>query len=394
MRDTILRIRAIVDEYFLPVILCFAVVLLVGGFLTYSAYGQSHEKTETSTRTEITWTSAGEFTHQAEVTESTNVYYRGQTLENRPAYFQQISPVLEGEFSYGYSANDGSLTTDVTLTRVSRSTISRGDEEAELWRTEDHLGRRSRTLSPNQQIRLSFSQNVTEIQQEIGEIESQLGVSGGQTETYILASVDIQGTRNGKNVDDNSTYKLSISSDGGLYRVNDSSPFTETNEETIKEQKTVTEPPGLGVKIGGPGMLLVGFFGLFELLLARKDDEIELSGFERACLDYQEDVSEFDEWITEANFSTIPIEEADTHITVNTLSGLVDLAIDNDRRVLEAADDGRYFVLDDSVVYSYDPPTWVEPYDSLAEVFDRSSKYSDDVESKSQNHESEDTDEE
>jgi hypothetical protein len=62
---------------------------------------------------------------------------------------------------------------------------------------------------------------------------------------------------------------------------------------------------------------------------------------------------EFDDWITAAS----PPQEAfeAPRVEVDSLDGLVDLAIDTNRRVIEDADRGEYLVLGDGVIYTYTP---------------------------------------
>ncbi len=59
----------------------------------------------------------------------------------------------------------------------------------------------------------------------------------------------------------------------------------------------------------------------------------------------------FREWITEG---TVQMQDK-TPIQVNGLEGLVDLAIDIDKRVIFDSVQKKYFVLDDQIIYSYDP---------------------------------------
>ncbi|MFW6435624.1 MAG: DUF5305 domain-containing protein, partial [Halovenus sp.] len=361
-----LRVRAVLDEYLVVIAVVLVALVALGGFLTYGAYGQTDERTETTTTTEVTWSSSGQFTHQATVVNDTRVYEVGETLENRSVYFQKITPRLDGSFVYNYTADSGNLTADTSLRLLARS-VSEDDQESqqEYWRIEEPLDRTTTRLSPGEHLRVSFSQNVTRLSQEIEQVQTELGSTIGTTETIVVADVQLNGTRNGEPVETNRTYRLPLELEGDRYRVNDSGPEIEQDERTLREQQSVVVPPGPLWRYGGPLALLAGLLGLVGTAYTRYAGHVPLSEREKAFLAYRTDRNEFDEWITEATFPAERVEEADTRIETTSLSGLVDLAIDSDRRVIEVADRDEYLVLDGDVVYSYDAPTLPSPGDPL-----------------------------
>jgi len=59
----------------------------------------------------------------------------------------------------------------------------------------------------------------------------------------------------------------------------------------------------------------------------------------------------YKEWITDGSVST----KDHININVNTLEGLVDLAIDLDKRVIYDADKEKYHVLEETLIYTFDP---------------------------------------
>ena len=368
MDDGGLRVRAVSDEYFVAFVVVLVALVALGGFLTYGAYGQTTERTETSVTTEVTWTSTGQFTHQATVINDTQVFEVGETLENRSAYFRKIAPRLNGSFVYNYTADSGELTTEASTTLVIRAVA---DEETgtqrEYWRTERPLDRTTATLVPGETLRQSFSQNVSRLATEIERIQTELGTTAGTTETEIVTTVQLDGTRNGQQVTTNRTYRLPLTIEDDLYRVNDSGAVVEQGDRPNRTTETVVVPAGPLWRYGGPLALLTGLLGLSGLTYGRYAGHVPITEREREYLDYRSDRNEFDEWITEARFPADRVEATDSRVETTSLAGLVDLAIDTDRRVLEVADRKEYLVLDGDVVYTYDAPTLREAGDDPLE---------------------------
>lgn len=357
-----LRRRAVVGKYLTVVVTVLVALAVLGGFLTYGAYGETDERTETTNSTELAWTSTGQFTHQATVVRDTRVFDVGETLRNRSAYFQQVAPRLNGSFVYNYTADSGNLTAEASLRLLVRS-VDGNDQE--YWRIDRPLDQTTAALAPGDSLRLSFSRNITQIQQEIEQVRTELGTTPGTTETTVVADVRLDGTRNGGAVLTDRTYRLPLTIEDSLYRVNDSSPVVEQDERTVREQETVTVVPGPLWRYGGPLALIVGLLGLVGTVSARYTGYVPLSEREREYLAYRTDREEFGEWITEARFPAERVDQAETTIETTSLSGLVDLAIDSDRRVIEVADREEYLVLDDAVCYRYDAPTLEDGSDPL-----------------------------
>jgi len=347
-----LRVRALLDDYRSVVTITLLVLVIAGGVFTYTAYavhGTTAETTVTGT-----WESTGEFTHQATVVNGTAAFPEDTILRNRSVYFQRATPVLNGTFAYGYTASDGGdLTANATVVLVLRS-ISTGDEnETEFWRVERRLGEtRANSLSSGERLQVPFSTNVSAATVRATEIDDQLGASPGETEILILVRTSLSGNRNGKSVDRTRIYRLPITVDDGVYRVDDPGRVTESGSD--REQVTVPATPGPFRRFGGPLLLIVGLVGVAGLTAARYRGDLDVSASEREWLAYRTDRAEFDDWITTAR---LPAERVNgTPIAVDSLEGLVDVAIDTDERVIEDRDRDRFVVLDDGVGYVYDPP--------------------------------------
>jgi hypothetical protein len=354
MSDRSLQVRAVLDEWFGVVVVAALVVALLGGYLAYGAYAE--ERTGTETRTVASWESTGQFDHRATVVNDTGPFAMGSVLENRSAYFSELTPRLNGSFEYSYTASDGgNLTTDAALVLVIRS-VSEGDTEestTEYWRVEESLAEdETASLSPGETTTLSFSKNVTAAAARGDAIEARVGATPGTTDVFFEVRMSVAGTRNGQPVDQIRTYRLPVTFESGVYRVED--PGAVTNSDTRREQVTVDVAPGTLGRYGGPLLLLVGLVAAGGLVVARYRGAIELSDGERESLAHRRHRAEFEEWIHAVDLPPEAFERPEARTA--SLGDLVDLAIDVDAAVHEDPDGDAYYVVHDGFLYSYRVP--------------------------------------
>jgi hypothetical protein len=346
------RLRAFLSDYFVLVVLAALVVGALGGYLAVTAHAE--ETTQTRTSQVTTWTDSGSFTHSATVVNDTAVYDAGDRLRNQSVYFQQLTPGLDGSFRYRYTAREGgNLTADVDLSLVLRSAgESEGGNVTEYWQLSSGLGEREAVLAPGDRLRVPFSVNVTNASQRLDAIDSQFGGTPGEKELFVLADVSLSGTRNGSPVDTTRTYRLPIALGGNVYEVSASGPAVDSGSRTVTTTETVD--PGPLRAYGGPLLALVGFLAAICCVGARYTGRVDVSETEREWLAYRDAREEFDDWITRADISDTDMPPST--VTVETLEGLVDIAIDVDSRVLCDTDRDGFFVFDENRVYRYDPP--------------------------------------
>lgn len=363
MREWGLRAKAWVDQHFDVVVAVLLFLVLLGGYLTYTAY--LDQETTVETRTTGTWESVGDFSHSATVIEDTDPFAEGTVLRNRSVYFRHVTPVLEGSFVYGYTASQGGdLTTRVTVDLVIRSVagdVGFGDASSqsgeganELWRVERTLGKaRDRSLEPGEQLTVPFSTNVSAAEVRAQEIEEQLDATSGETQVLIVATVDLSGTRNGEEVDRTRTYRLPISVESDIYRVSD--PGRVTNAGNHKERVTVPVSASIWRWFGGPLLVVLGIVALAGLVVARDLGDLDVPADQREWLAYKSARDEYDDWITTAR---LPDDVFDGPIViVVSLEGLVDIAIDTNQRVIEDPIRNQYVVDAGRFRYVYAPPS-------------------------------------
>ncbi|SFG99898.1 hypothetical protein SAMN04488063_3531 [Halopelagius inordinatus] len=350
-----LRARETVAGNVAVVVACFLVLAAVGGGLAYTAYVEPGAHTEE--RAGASWETTAEFGHAATVREPNSVFPVGTTLENRSAYFGTVAPVLDGNFTYGYTASEGgslSIGTDADIVLRSVERNQTGAVRTRHWqRTRDAGEMTESGVEPGESVRVPFSFDARALANETERIESDLGASLGETEALVRVTVSLSGTVNGESVERTERYVLPVGL-GTAYTVED--PGVVTDPHTSTRTVTVTNQYGPIRRIGGPLLLFSGLGGAVGLLWARRSGRLStLTEAERERLAFDEARSEFDEWIHPIRLppSTFDRPRAEAE----SLSALVDFAIDTNSSVVEDPDDGTYYVVHGEHLYSYSPPT-------------------------------------
>ncbi|SFS12298.1 hypothetical protein SAMN05216559_4064 [Halomicrobium zhouii] len=348
------RFRILVDDNLALVVTVLVLVALLGGYVTYATHVAPGTTTET--REVSDWESSGEFSHRATVVNGTDAFERGAVLRNRSVYFQRVAPTLDGRFAYEYAASDGgSLTVTVETVAVIRSVSAfEGDRRAEHWRVEEPLNRdRVDSVAPGERVTVPFSVNVSAVSERARRIERQLGASPGQTEVTVTSRVTVSGTRNGQSVEETRRYHLPIEPGVGVYHVEEPDPDALTDDGGTPEQVSVQRSYGPVRELGAPLLFVAGVGGLAAIAVGRRRDALAVSQTDRERLAAAATREQFDDWITRARVPATA--RVDPPVPVDSLEGLVDVAIDTDARVVEDRDRGEFVVLGDAVTYVYRP---------------------------------------
>jgi hypothetical protein len=349
MTTWIAQARLFLSDNIAYVIAGLFVVALIGAVLAYPPYVDPG--TETTEIEESSWSSTAGFTHQAIVTEQTDIFKRGEILSGRESYLKAVSPELNGTFRYQYQASEaGDIAVAANLTLVMRSVAEEGPE---YWRTEQHLASANESsLGPDEQIAVPYSMNVTAVTERIAEIEEQLGGTPGSTEIIVRSDLVLAGERNGVTVDTQTAHNMTISTQGNVYSIEGAEPVRDSGQQFREETTEMSYGP-LRTALG-PLLVVVSILGVVGLAVGHLLDWWKVTERDRRWFEYQSTRAEFDEWITDGDVP--PAVDEKTTIDVQSLKGLVDVAIDSDRRVI--ADQSRsvcVVVLEDAV-YRFDPP--------------------------------------
>jgi hypothetical protein len=346
------RLRVVLEDQFVAVVVALLVLAALGGWITYGTYVDPGTSIEEEPGASVRETAA--FNHSATVVEENPLFRVGRTLSERSLYYTSLSPVLNGSFTYAYTASDdGSIETAVDLDVVIRSVDEREARRGpvEYWRVTENVSEATRTLEPGQRVSLDFSRNVSALNERASRLAENFS-GAGTVGTALVAEVRTQGTVNGEPVDRTRTYRLPVQVEENTYRVED--PGTVTNSSTETREVVVQNSYGPLRNFGAPILFALSFGFAIGLAIARQQGAEFISEAERARLAYESERNEFDDWVTAA---AVPDAEFEgSRIEVDSLEGLVDVAIDTNERVMEDRERDLFVVLDDGRHYVYEPP--------------------------------------
>lgn len=372
MADSWSRLRLLLTDSFVTIVAVLVVIALLGGWLTYTTHVA--QGTHIENRTMAEWESTGDFDHSATVINGSGAFSEGTTLSNRSTYFTAIAPVLDGSFAYSYDAAEGNVTANATLQFVLRSVGEGNGEATEYWRVTRQLGsNRTGSLGPGETLREAFSRNMSAMRQLAERTEERIGGSQGTVETLVVARVDTEGTIEGEGVSRTREYRLPIEMDDGQYRVVDPGPVTNTT--TVAQRVSVADTYG-ALRAAGSVLLLVLSLGLLVGLVgARQQGMLDLDDRERDRLHTDRARAEYEEWITTAHLPDAALDAP--LVEVDSLEGLVDVAIDTNDRVINDPDRDGCFVLGDRVSYTYSLPGSRDDSETEREATDGTAPVSD-----------------
>lgn len=350
MSDRRLRLRALIDAQFVGILLVILVAGVGGAALAYGPYVSP--ETVTEQQTETVWSVTTEHTHSATVTEPNPAFEVETTLSDRNTYPARVAPVLDVAVDVSY---DATTAEDVTVTTDSLLVIENVEEDGEtvFWQVDEPLGGTSEAAAPGEPIGTAFSINMSAVDEQISEIESELGSSPGETNVYVRTSVLLTGTVEGDSIEYSNTVDLPMSVSSTEYVVESDG----TEVDPIEETSVVETQREYGPlhRIVGPVVAFVSLLAAGGLLVARRQQRFALSAAEREYLAYRADRDEFDEWITQIRLPTEVLQR--TQVQAESLADLVDHAIDSDRGVIQHPVTNQYYVLSEDLIYTYAPPT-------------------------------------
>ncbi|WP_433629681.1 DUF5305 domain-containing protein [Halomicrococcus sp. NG-SE-24] len=241
------------------------------------------------------------------------------------------------------------------------------------WQSTRSLKKKNATnVQPGGTVSIPVAINIPQVANQSSEIQRELGASAGQVEMFVNVTIHLSGTVNGQPVDRTRQSQISIQLGTGTYQVAWNGPVTSEHENT----RVVQVPAASGPlhAIGGPLLLFASLSALAMLIVVHGRDVVSLSDAERDRLAYNDDRSDFDEWITPIR---LPDETLDgPEAEAASLQDLVEFAIDTDSAVIEDADRDAYFVFHDNVRYAYYPS---EPVTDATDINDSSQTLFEDV---------------
>ena len=354
--------RLFISRWGVGLFIVCAIVATASGYMAYDAHASALNGDEKEPG--VTANTSSDFSHSALIQQPTDRYIgssssgefdTGERLRNRSTYYTAASPVLNASYAVSYTGTPSEpAEVSVEFFLVYRSVDQEGESEDVHWEHKEQLSTANRTVDSGEEIHLLQSINVSEARaraNELNQQETQNSPSGPTTTEIVLrADTTIQGKAGNETFTDTRKDKLRIIPRAQSYSVTTNVSGPASYQNSVQGPLLIAGLPielyGLVAltAVTGIGAVYIGT-GKLRNWFAVSDKEKEQYRYETARSDYAE-------WV--ATGSAPDLSGADI-LTVSTFRELVELAIDNDCRVIEDGD--RYFVHANDSVYTYTPPT-------------------------------------
>lgn len=372
--DRTVRLRAFLDSRFLVVVLALCLATGVLGWWTYQV--NAVPDVEERERVVEKWSERTAYNHSARIVNDSLPFEKGTVVRNRPIYYTNLSNRLDGTYSYRYTADEGELTvTTETFLLIRAGELEEQEVVETFWSVSEPLAsKRTRSLGPGEVHRVEHAVNIRDVLETIATVERQVGAREGLVDVRVVSVSSVEGTVEGTEISRRYTSDMIMVVEPATFRVLRLDTVDRTHE-TTRTTEVVIEPSPVEA-YGSAGLFGLSLVVLVGLLVDRSVlGYVELDEEERELLRVKRDRERFSEWITTGTF---PAErEYDEMVLVDDLEGLVDVAIDTNKRVIEDEQLGVSTVLDDNHSYVYvhpDSPArdWlVHSADTTLDEFDR-----------------------
>jgi hypothetical protein len=333
---TVLRLQVLVAEYGRMAFRALVVlaVLSAAGSAYVLATPQETEVTTTSDRTTVT----AAVDHGAVVTANDSVWPEGTRLTDRSAYLLGASPDLRLNATTAVPANR-SATVDHRLSLV--VTASR---DGEPFYTETRPLAADRTTVEDGTASLTATVNASALGERLAALRQEVGPAA-TVDATLRYETDYDTTR----------YEGNLTATGSLVvgpqtyyvdgPVSDERPHTTSTTTTRTERDADT----------ALSLLLLAVVSAAAAATVRVYSDRDL---DREQLVRDLHAARMSEWISDGE---VPVQVGDEHVRLESLLDLVDIGIDNDKRVVHDQRRDLYAVVDGSVVYYYaEDTTWWE----------------------------------
>ncbi|MFP4625587.1 MAG: DUF5305 domain-containing protein [Natronomonas sp.] len=371
--DRSLRVRSLLDSWFLLIVLLLVVMTVALGWWAYQVNVVPDIQGEE--RLTEQWSEGTSYNHSALIVNDSLPFSAGETIRDRPIYYTNLTKELHGTYTYQYDADSGDVdvTTD-TFLRIRAGELEDQQMVEVFWEVAEPLGtNESVSISPGEEHVVEYSVDIPFVLETIATVERQVGATEGLVDVRVVSISSIEGTVEGSDIEH--TYQ------SDKIMVVNPATFRVIQTETVQEEHQTFEtvdvivPPSPLESYGSIALFAFTLVLLGSALVGRQLGFTDLTPDEREILRIERARDRFSEWITTGTF---PSErEYDQTVLVDDLEGLVDVAIDTNKRVIEDEQLGVSTVLDDEYVYVYvrpDSPArdWLVNYaDTTLDDFER-----------------------
>ncbi|WP_248908767.1 DUF5305 family protein [Halocatena marina] len=359
------RLAVLINNHFLTIVLALAIITAGGGWLTYTTV--ISPGTHAEQQTVSAWQADGTFNYSATAVNDTPIFDKGDVRTNRMFYITNTTPVLDGAFNFQLDGDSGNATV-VTRVRLvnyalyknqgesdKSQKIERGNEskkmEKRIWSYSTPLTTNRQQVAVGNKTKTQFTVNASSVRTLHKQLLRRHGslYRVADLRTSVAVSTQVNGTVNGDRVERNFNYTLPINSTMDYYSI--SSPKKPEQQVTVTRRVMVQSQPETPAILGSLASLLAPLAGLAMLFYGRENNWFDVTQTAHTEAERAKVRSEFNEWVT---VGTVDLDDDRPTITVESLEGLVDVAIDSNRRVIEDAETGVYVVRDD-VWYQFTP---------------------------------------
>lgn len=329
-----LRVRVVLADHGLAVVAVLLLFGLAAGGAAGLAYAHHDDTTTVTERTHVR-TVGLNATDSAVVTGDTDLWARGTRLTDHPAYLRNASPTLTVT---AVTSVPRDRPVDVRQRFVLALNATTGD--GTFWRDRSTLAAREGTVR-NGRFEGRASLDVSRVAARIDRARERVG--GAAT---LTARLRVETRYDTGRYEGTLTTTAPLTVDGETYAVGTFESADRTHAETVTRRVERSGPhPSKTTLVGGAVGLLALLGAGAALVETRRDADPQRlrRRLERA---------RFDEWISAGSVAP---DAADTTVEMASLTDLVDVAIDSNRRVIHDERRGVYVVLDGATAHEYRP---------------------------------------
>lgn len=330
-RLAVLRLKVLVSRYGPSLVIGLSLLgaVLVGVAGMEYANPPTTEVTDETNRQTI----HSELHTSANTTGNTTLYEPGTELVDQPVYLLSATPRIE--LAQQTAVPEGQsvrVEQDITVRyRVTRN-------GATFWEESNVLVRNETTTSAGN-VTSTVSLNASDVRTRRDEITAEVG-DAGTVQTHLVVSLSYETDQYTGAL----TETVPMTMTDNWYSIGEAS-LERTHSTSVSRRVSIpTQNPYAYWIPGGAGALL--------LLAAGSIAIAHLRGIDRRGLEQRVQELRYAEWVSTG---TIPDSIGEPTIAVDSLEGLVDVAIDTDGRVIHDESRDAYIVIDGSVVYYYSP---------------------------------------
>lgn len=369
--DRSVRIRSMLNDWFVVILFVLVIAAVASGWWAYQV--NLVPDIEEEERLSAQWSESSSFQHSVVAEDETLPFATGEVLENRPIYYTNVTNELSGTYSYEYTADSGNLAvTTETFLLIRGGELEEGNVTETFWEVSEPLNSNRSTIEPGSTHTVEFDVNIRSVLETIATVEAQLDSTEGLVDVRVVSVSNVSGTANGEEIERSYRSEMPMVVSPSTFRVTEPRTVNEVHRsfETVEAlvQPSPVEAYGSILAVGVIIALIVTLVGL------RYTGYTELTDEEQELMEITQARQRFTEWITTGEF---PSErEYEETVLVDDLEGLVDVAIDTNKRVIEDTQLGVFTVLDDAYIYIYIQPDsaardWLVNYaDTTIDEFD------------------------